>query len=118
MIVHNEPEVEVETELETTIPTEKNDTNKVQNIPQNDYQMIGVIKNIDALESNVSNTLSSIIRNDENSVTEISPGNVVVQTSSIPITNTNELQNIKPIGNYLISISMKFFIILRTYFIV
>ena len=99
--------MEVETELETTIPSEANVTNKVQNIPQNDYQMIGVIKNIDAPESNVSNTLSSIIRNDENSGTEISTENAVVQSSTFPITSSNQFQNIKPIGNNLFFISIK-----------
>ena len=91
--------MEVETELETTIPSEANDTN--------DYQMIGVIKNIDAPESNVSNTLSSIIRNDENSGTEISTENAVVQSSTFPITSSNQFQNIKPIGNNLFFISIK-----------
>ena len=109
MIVHNEPEVEVETEVETTIQTVANDSNKVQIIPQNDYQVIGVVKNIDALESNTSNPLSSIISNDENSVEKISPENVVVQSSSFPITSTNQLQSIKPISKYSIFISMNFF---------
>ena len=102
--------MEVETELETTIPSEANDSNKFRIIPQNSYQMIGVIKNIDAPESNISNTLSSIIGNDETSVTEVSTENIVVQSSSFPITNTNQLQNVKPIGKYSTFISMNCFI--------
>ena len=102
--------MEVETELETTIPSEANDLNKFRIIPQNSYQMIGAIKNIDAPESNISNPLSSIIRNDETSVTEVSTENIVVQSSSFPITNTNQLQNVNPIGKYSIFISMNCFI--------
>ena len=82
----------------------------LQIIPQNDYPMIGIIKNIDTPESNLSNPLSSIISNDESSVRKISPENVVVQSSSFPITSTNQLQSIKPISKYLTFISMNFFI--------
>ena len=86
LIVHNEPEVEVETEVETTIPLEVNDSNILQTPNSYEYQI-------------VSSTLGA----EQSSIAEIPLQSTILPTASFSIPAANQSQGVNPIGEYFIS---------------
>ena len=82
LIVHNEPEVEVETEVETTIPLEVNDSNILQ---ASEYQIV-----------------SSILENEQSSAAEICLPSTSIPSGSFSMSVANKVQHVNPIGKYSI----------------
>ena len=86
LIVHNEPEVEVETEVETTIPLEVNDSNILQTPDSYEYQIV-----------------SSILGTEQSSTADIPLHGTTIPSGSFSISSANQVQGVNPIGEYFIS---------------
>ena len=86
LIVHNEPEVEVETEVETTIPLEVNDSNILQTPDSYEYQIV-----------------SSTLGTEQSSIAEIPLQGTTIPSGSFSISAANQVQGVNPIGEYFIS---------------
>ena len=102
LIVHNEPEVEVETVVETTIPFISNETNIVPLPPTTDYQgceVVGFLNNVN-LEGPNTCISSPTLANDEASEVQNSLEIVVSPNKSQTIPTFQSLQHVKSLGTY------------------
>ena len=102
LIVRNEPEVEVETVVETTIPFNANETNIVPLPPTSDYQgckVVGFFNNIN-VEGTTTSTLSPILANHGEPEVEKSLEMVVSPNKAHNISSFPSLQHVKSLGTY------------------
>ena len=90
LIVHNEPEVEVETEVETTIPLEVNDSNILQTPDSYEYQIV-----------------SSTLGTEQSSTFEIPLQGTNIPSGSFSISAANQVEGVNPIGEYFESLTIK-----------
>ena len=101
LIVRNEPEVEVETVVETTIPFNSNDTNIVP--PITDYQgckVVGFLNNVNVEGPASTCTLSPILANHGTSTVQKPLDMVVSPNKSPTIPTYHSLQHVKSLGKY------------------
>ena len=97
LVVHNEPEVEVETEVETTIPFDSNELCSYQTSHSQKHQIFGNEQNTSGQASNIQNSLSE---NNDILCQANSMDTVVVQNPSFPTASSQSIPNVKSIGIY------------------
>ena len=100
LIVRNEPEVEVETVVETTIPFNSNETNILPLPPTTDYQgckVVGFLNNIN-VEGTTTSTLSPILSNHRKPDVQKSLEMVVSPNKSQAVPPFQSLQHVKSLG--------------------
>ena len=102
LIVRNEPEVEVETVVETTVPFNTNEANIVQPLLNPDYHgsnVVGLLNNVN-VEGTTTYNLSPTLANNEAQDVEKCLELVVSPNKSQNNTSFQAVQNVKSLGTY------------------
>ena len=98
LIVRNEPEVEVETVVETTTPYRSHETEEVSTNNSPGHELIGLFNNINGIEP--TSYISPVLDNVETYSMDKSGELHVSPKKSFRISPSQQLQSAKPLGKH------------------